>query len=73
MSKRFHQFRPQPPKRDDYAEQYRRAEQLSKADFGVRASWTRLPKWMEQWLVFHHWDWFDAVESMKIMFEGVQP
>lgn len=46
------------------------ADRLSKADFGVRYSWTKLPKWQERWLVNFYQDWFDAIEHLTAMWNG---
>lgn len=67
MSQRHNYFRVQPQKKDHFTQSYELGERLSKADFGVRDSWKRLPKWEEMWLIYHYQDWFDAVESMTSM------
>lgn len=69
MSQRHQYFRPQPVKRDELLIAYQQGDRLSKADFGVRAQWNKLEPWLENWLINHHQDWFDAIESMSQMLQ----
>jgi len=67
MKKIPYQFKPMEQKRDQLLENYRRGERLSKSDFGVMQGWKKLEPWLERWLINHHKDWFDAIESMSQM------
>ena len=67
MTKIPFQFKPIEEKKDPLLQNWARGERLSKADFGVRASWKKLDPWLEKWLINHHQDWFDAIESMSQM------
>lgn len=64
----FFKYRAPVQKQDAYALQHQLAERLSKANYGVRDAWRRLPKWQERWLVSFYQDWFDAIESLNAMF-----